>query len=213
MYRHIYLDLDRTLLDTPRFSDAVIRAFEQEYHVQATEFQGQMSAFYVHHDAMQYYDFFGHVASLGHDPQEVIDKIRPKLADGDFIYPDAQLLLAKLRQSSVNVSILSYGPENYQGFKYSLFSVLQDLPFVATLQFKQEYLAGQSPLPSLLVDDREVAPLPSWCTQFLIDRSAVEPKIRLGEQLWRINSLQEVETALSLRYNEPNQKGITDEAD
>lgn len=208
-YQHIYLDLDRTLLDTPRFSQAVITAFEQEYRVPAKEFQEQMPQFYVRHADMQYYDFYGHVRMLGHDPHEVTERLMPLLAGSDFLYPDVRPLLARLARTSVQVSVLSYGPEDYQGFKYSLLPELHGLPFVATLRFKQEYLAEQPQLPSLLVDDKAVRPLPEWCSQFLIDRTAGSLKSHEGERLWRINSLDVVET----EYNGRNEKGITDEAD
>jgi hypothetical protein len=212
-YQHIYLDLDRTLLDTPRFSEAVIVAFEQTYSVPAKDFQGQMPQFYVRHGDMQYYDFYGHARMLGHDPHEVAERLRPMLAGQDFLYPDARDLVEKLKHAPVQASVLSYGPENYQGFKFSLLSELHHLPFVATLQFKQDFLVDQPQVPSLLVDDKIVSPLPTWCSQFLIDRSAAAPKSPEGEHVWRINSLQVVVTELSLEYNERNEKGTTDEAD
>lgn len=209
----IYLDLDRTLLNTPVFTEAVITAFAQEYGVPAKDFEGQMPGFYVHHGVMQYYDFFGHMKLLGHEASEVMNRLRPQLAERDFLYPDAYQLLRVLAAHDIETSILSYGPEDYQGFKYSLISELQQIPFVATLQFKQDYLAKQSPAESLLVDDRVVTDLPGWCTQFLIDRAADATKSKEGDRLWRINSLSAVETALTVRYNEPNEKGTTDEAD
>jgi hypothetical protein len=213
MYQHVYLDLDRTLLDTPRFSEAVIAAFEAVYNVPAQDFQAHMPEFYVHHGDMQYYDFYGHVAMLGHDPHDVAEKLRPLLAGRDFLYPDAHHLLKKLANTSLPVSVLSYGPENYQAFKCSVQPELHHLPFVATLQFKQDYLAGQPSVPSLIIDDKIVASLPPWCSQFLIDRTAAMSKSHEAERLWRINSLAVVETELSLGYNERNEKGITDEAD
>lgn len=212
-YQHVYLDLDRTLLDTPRFSEAVIAAFEDVYNVPAQDFQEQMQRFYVHHGDMQYYDFYGHVAMLGYDSHDVAERLRSALAGRDFLYPDARHLIKTLARMPVQVSVLSYGPENYQGYKYSLLTDLHHLPFVATLRFKQDYLVDQPHVPSLLVDDRKVAPLPSWCRQFLIDRTAAAPKSQEGECHWRINSLHAVETELSLGYNEGNQKGTTDEAD
>jgi hypothetical protein len=202
MYEHIYLDLDRTLLDTPRFSDAIITAFERAYHVAANDFQAQMPQFYVHHGDMQYYDFYGHVAMLGHDPQEVTERLRPVLSGQDFLYPDARALIMALADAPAQASVLSYGPENYQSYKFSLLPELHHLPFVATLQFKQDYLVDQPHVSSLLVDDKIVAPLPAWCSQFLIDRSAAAPKSEESERLWRINSLAAVESALSLEYNE-----------
>lgn len=213
MYRQVYLDLDRTLFDTPLFSEAVIAAFETLYNVPAKEFQAQMPQFYVQHGAMQYYDFYGHVRMLGYDPHDVSERLRPLLTGHDFLYADAHRFLKVLADSSLKVSILSYGPENYQNFKFSLLRELQHVPFIATLQFKQDYLVSQSQVPSVIIDDKIVAPLPPWCSQFLIDRTAAVQKSQEDERLWRINSLAVVETELSLGYNERNEKGTTDEAD
>jgi|GEM_PF-3030256 len=209
MYERLYLDLDRTLFDTVRFSDALIAAFEDIYKVPARDFRAQMPQFYVHHADMQYYDFYGHVASLGHNPAAVAERLRPELAGGDYLFADAHSLLAALSAvPPVQTTILSYGPSNYQQYKVSFVPELQRLPFVATLQFKQDYLASKPPAPSLLVDDKLVAPLPTWCSQFLIDRSATAAKIAESAHVWRINSLETVETAVSLAYNERNQKEI-----
>ena len=207
MYERLYLDLDRTVLNTSRFSEAVIAALEEAYDVPASEFQQRMPDFYIHHGAMQYYDCFAHVTMLGLDIAEVKDRLRTVLQGGDYVYADARRLIKTLADHSIETIILSYGPHNYQDFKFSFLPEVSHIPFVATLEFKEEFLAAQSPKRSLLVDDKLVSPLPDWCDQFLIDRAASVARRQEGERLWRINSLEAVESALSLEYNEPNQEG------
>lgn len=212
-FERVYLDLDRTLFDTDLFSDTLFTAVENIYGISAGQFHKDMPNYFIHHGALRYYDFFAHVTALGLDPQEVQEHAHRFLRAGDFMFADAHLLLKTLKDLPVEISIVSFGPSNYQDFKVSFLPDLHRIPLVTILENKAAYLAAQDALPTLLVDDRVVAPLPSWCTQYIIDRESAAEKTKESPRLWRINTLRAVETALELGYNEPNQKGTTDEAD
>ena len=76
-----------------------------------------------------------------------------------------------------------------------------------------QIMAEQPAAPSWLVDDKLTHHLPPWCIMIHLDRQAAEPFARQNQKLWRINSLQSVETLMTVGYNEPNQKRTLHEAD
>jgi hypothetical protein len=209
----LFLDFDRTLLDTDMFTHAVFGAVESIFAIPAVQLASEVKDYYMYHGALQYYDFFAHVTALGLDPQVVEDEVRTFLMGGDYLFPDAHELLRFIAATGSEAYIVSFGPSNYQQFKYSVVRELQPLPLVTVLEDKSAYLAAQPPRSSLLVDDKPVKPLPEWCAQYIIDRKASQDITQEASKMWRIKSLQSVESAMSVGYNEPNQKGTSDAAD
>ena len=211
-FERIYLDLDRTLLDTDMFTTAVFSAVDSLYQIPSEQLHAEIPDYYIYHGQLRYYDFFAHMTALGLDPQQVEADVRAYLSGGDFLFPDAHDLVKFLADTDIEVSIVSFGPANYQEFKYSLLEPLHELPFATIMDDKADYLAAQEPKESLLVDDKLASPLPSWCTQFVIDRKLTKETEQQTHRLWRVNSLRSVESALRVGYNKPNQKGTSDEA-
>lgn len=207
-YERVLLDLDRTLLDTDAVTAAVLHALHTLYGLPEAELTQEVPTYYVGAGNLRYYDFFTHITAKGIDPLEAVTKIRATLAGKDFLYPDAHALLNFLAHAPQQVSVVSYGPANYQDFKFSLVPELQHMPFVTVLELKSAYLARLAAAPTLLVDDRVVAPLPGWCDQFIIDRSAPSARTQESPQSWRVNTLAVVESAIGVGYNERNQKEI-----
>lgn len=204
----LFLDLDRTVFDTPRFMQAVFAATESQFGLSAQRLHDDSGEFYEQIGDLIIYDLFNQLAAYGVDPSVAEPTLRQALAGHDFLYPDTHGLLAFIAKNNIDTTLLSFGTERYQQFKYSLAPSLQKLPLVTTL-YKDVYLQAQGTDLSLLVDDKTVDPLPPNCVQLLVDRTSDDELAHISPQLWRINSLKSVETAWNVGYNEPNQEGTS----
>ena len=215
MPARIYLDLDRTLFNTPVFVPELTAAAEKLYGLDAVQFQKDIPKYYVSSadGNLQHYDFFAQIAAHGIDIHHAERELLDALHGRNYVYDDAREMLQFLGSTPFELEILSYGTQFYQLFKYKAAPELAGLPIKVVFHDKAAFIAGQPHEPSWLIDDKITNNLPEWCTMVLLDRTATAPFVRESPKLWRINSLQSVETLLTVGYNEPNQKRTLHEAD
>jgi hypothetical protein len=211
----IYLDLDRTLFNTPMFVPELVAAGEKLYGLDAEQFQKDIPKYYMSSAGgqLQHYDFFAQIAAHGINIHHAERELLAALHGRNYVYDDARELLQFLGSSPIALQIVSYGTQFYQLFKYKAAPELAGIPIKVVFHDKATYIADQPHESSWLIDDKITRDLPEWCTMILLDRSAAAPFVRESPQFWRINSLQSVETLLTVGYNEPNQKRTLNEAD
>lgn len=211
----IYLDLDRTLFNTPVFVPELVAAAEKLYGLDAQQFQKDMATYYLSSadGQLQHYDFFAQLAAHAIDIRHAERELLAALHGRNYVYDDAREMLQLLGSTPITLGIVSYGTQFYQLFKYKAAPELAGLPIKVVFHDKATYIAEQPHEPSWLVDDKITSNLPDWCVMILLDRTAKAPFVRESPMFWRINSLQSVETLLTVGYNEPNQKRTPHEAD
>ncbi len=179
--RIVALDLDRTLFDTELFANTLAELSAQLIGISPVIFKDEMIHYKVgQDDGLQYYDYFGHMASHtmqihGTIRTQLVDALRK--ANDSYVYEDAVLFLEKLHSQHVQSFILSYGEERYQRLKYEVSPELHSLEVYVTLQDKAEWLATNYALPNtgVLVDDKDAyGTLPSNWKLCLLQRDAGE---------------------------------------
>ena len=207
--KRIYLDLDRTLIDTTAIMRALTQASAALYGFDINDLRQeyeQVSKDYMA-GTFRAYSFFDQAVARGVPAERARSDMQKALSGMHFLFPDVTRLLRFLAEQPYDVRVVTFGKTDYQTFKFSLAPELAHLPITVVPQEKNAYLSQQQSVPSLLVDDRIITPLPNWCTQALIDRKAPQQMTKESDKLWRINTLEAVETLLRVGYNEPNQKG------
>jgi hypothetical protein len=211
----IYLDLDRTLFNTQAFVPELTAAAEKLYGLDAARFEKDIPKFYVSSadGKLRHYDFFAQIAAHGINIQHAERELLVALHGRNYVYDDAREMLQFLGGAPCILQIISYGTQFYQLFKYRAAPELAGLPIKVVFHDKASYIAQQPREPSWLIDDKITHNLPDWCTMILLDRTAAAPFVRESPRFWRINSLQSVETLLTVGYNEPNQKRTPHEVD
>lgn len=193
---YIYLDLDRTLLDTDACMAVVFSQCERLYGLSQDGLRAEVPHYYHYVGHLRYYDFFGQMAARNLDPYQVEHDLLATI-DQDFLFPDAHEMLRYLTTQDYKMSVLSFGKHNFQQFKYRLLPQLSHLPFISVLYPKDRFILEAQDVPSLLIDDVAAPDLPNYCTQFIIDRQASEEIIQEDAQHIRIRSLQTVENILA----------------
>lgn len=152
----VYLDLDRTLFRTSEFGPQKWPLLEKMYpQINGESEHARQSQFYVRNGDSYAYDFSAHLESLELDPGEVYDiLIKSALADGRLEYDGVADLVSWIRQRG-EVSVLTYGVDEYQRLKASLCPSLKGVEIITTLRPKAEYLADRGDV--WLVDDKDLA--------------------------------------------------------
>lgn len=141
MSRQIYLDLDRTLFRTSEFDEHRWQLLEQWFPevIVAEREWSRRTEFFVYNDALYAYDFAAHMRALGLDAVAIMRRLQQSsLADGQLEYEGTAELLAWAK-SQGDVTILTYGPGNYQRLKAALCPSLEGVAVVTTLRPKHEY--------------------------------------------------------------------------
>lgn len=196
----LYLDLDRTLFDTPRFMDVLMATM-------ATRIGGDMTSLKLLDEALssyrilaagQYtYQFFRHMAVYGFNQTELEASLREEFKHTDFLYPDAYALLNFVDEQKIPVTILTFGDTLYQCFKISLVDRLKTYERACVLIEKPKYIAEHIDRPSILVDDKifQVNQLPKQCTGVLINRMQKD-RIVMHDGYYQVNSLDAVKGLL-----------------
>jgi hypothetical protein len=197
---HLYLDLDRTLFDTPEFMERIMT-------IMATQIGGSMTAPNLLEEALsryrilaagQYtYQFFTHMAAYGFDQVKLEAFLREQLQGDDFLYPDAHGLLDYVDEQKIPVTILTFGDTLYQCFKASLVDRLKNYERACVLIEKPQYLAEHADRPSMLVDDKifQVNQLPAHCTGVLINRMQKD-RLVMHDGYYQVNTLEAVKGLL-----------------
>lgn len=141
MSRHLFIDLDRTLFRTTEFDQQRWQLLEQWFPevVSAEQERPRQYEFFVHSGELYAYEFTAHLQALGLDAAAVLERLRQSaLADGRLEYEGTVQLIAWAQQQG-EVTVLTYGPDEYQRLKAALCPSLREVTVVTTLRPKHEY--------------------------------------------------------------------------
>lgn len=168
----LFLDLDRTLFDTPRFMPALWHALAARYSLDYEHCMALVPHFYRAIGDYRYYDLKMHLQDgLGLDPEQAIDVVTPVLAKQDFLFADTSSLAEWQARPDYEVRILTFGPAWVQAFKMRFAPALAHLPTDMILEAKNEFIAREyAGRSGLLVDDKRNPNLPKGFTEVWLDR-------------------------------------------
>lgn len=170
----LFLDLDRTLLDTPHFMQSLWREIAKAYNAGLEHQMAQVPHWYRAVGDYHYYDLRMHLQEgMGLDPDAVLAKITLALQKEDFLYPDASELAAWLERADYEVRVLTFGPPWVQQFKISLVPAIAKLPCDMILEAKKAFIAREyAGRQGLLVDDKRNPGLPDGFTEVWLNRDS-----------------------------------------
>ena len=193
----LFVDLDRTLIDTTRFAKACWQAIAAHFGIDFASAMAVVPDYYVKMGNLQYYDFERHIEDTVHlPPKQVKETIRPYLREQHFAYDDANELASWQRH--YDVRILSFGGVPYQTYKLSFMPDVDGVSADITLQPKGEYITQHYPgRHGWLVDDKHNGDMPPGFQEIRLNRLASQPFTRQGS-IVTINSLKYVEEALTI---------------
>ncbi len=191
----IFVDLDRTLLDTTRFTDEIWDFLGTKYNIDATLEKSRIQQFY----GKLGYDLFKHLTATGlTDHPSITAQLMPFLSQKSLLFDDALPAIAVLKEIG-EVTILTLGVRQLQELKLSVLRDLQQLPAVIVEYSKARYIVREVPESCILIDDKQIAgELPANVRFIHLDRAQTEPVIR-QESFVSINSLEHIEQALALQ--------------
>lgn len=163
----LLLDLDRTLLDTDRFTDLVAR---QVFTLTGTRHNPRH---YHNGDGCNYEAF---TAAMETPPCLFEQAVRraAKTSLLTLLYPDVWPLLSRpgrVADTSIDIAILTFGNTQYQKLKISSLPPLTPLPAHITQEPKRDYIARNFPnRAGWLVDDKPNQNLPDGWGEIHLDR-------------------------------------------
>lgn len=193
----LLLDLDRTLIRTDVLNSTVHTAIAGQYPITIAQLHDEAPNYFVRPDTTDpsayYYPLFQHLKE-GHNiaPDEVRQIIGCELLDTEFMYDDVPVLLKALEhRDDIEKRILTFGDPPSQELKYNLCPALGSLVmicmqtpdkgiYIRTNTTEDDYV--------MIVDDKIVRDLPSWCTGVHIDRTT-EQEVTLTDYGYTINTL------------------------
>lgn len=187
----VFLDLDRTVIDTDRAKNRFNEVLEQAYDLDPQVLQDEREQYYTRADtdSLPYYSLFVHLHdSYGLEPDRVAQELNERLTDESFMYDDVPPFLGALRTAGIQTSFLTHGEERYQLFKAGLHPDLKDYDVAVVQRPKAEYIRVQPRVPSCVIDDLRIPGLPEYCQGIQIDRDAAEP-LHHDESYLVVNSL------------------------
>lgn len=154
----IYLDLDRTLLDTAKIAAWIWAEIGARYGLDPDEEYALVDSYYVNQPGtdMYYYDLARHLTERGVDPAEAAELLatHPAATDNRFLMPGAAELVARLEAAGHVPEILTFGDDYYQGLKLRLCPALRHLRAHITTQPKSFFLEDKG--ECVLVDDKKM---------------------------------------------------------
>lgn len=186
------MDLDRTLFDTDRFIEGVWSYAGELYGLDIEAERLRAKQFYDMYGNSYDYRFFDHLRDcVGADfDQEDFVRGAKRALSGQFLYADVTPQVIDIIHA-----ILTFGNTQYQMFKLSLCPELEGIDYHIVLEPKGAYISRTFPVPTLLVDDKdlkgECVP-PAYALR--IDRSLEE---REAKEAGVIRTLASVPAALS----------------
>jgi hypothetical protein len=168
----LFVDFDRTLIETDRLIAASWRAIEETFNIDATSVLATLENHYVHVGDLRYYNFDKHIkAELHRSADEVAAAIYPTLKKESFAFGDSDEIFHW--QDKYEVRILTFGAEWYQRFKLGLVPQFKNLPIDIILmpkgQFIAEHFGGRG---GWLVDDKYNSGMPEGFTEIHLVRSS-----------------------------------------
>lgn len=188
----VYLDLDRTLFQTSRSNEIWDGIAALYPHIDARAAFESRSAYYHYVGDQYYHDMSAQLESLGLIPEDVYEELRTsELADGRFEFEYCRELI-ELLLARADVSIFTFGPDDYQRFKVSLCPSLRDLPVLTTLRAKADVLEDNQE-EAWLVDDKPIGDELPGSISFV--QVSLETRAVTSETIWPIfydlNSVRE----------------------
>lgn len=183
------LDLDRTLFDTPQFVQTLWEWIGQTYELDDAQMAKESGkAYYTYVEDMYSYDFFAHIAELGINNADLIQRARQDFSDRTFIYEDVPDFLAMT--AGLDRAILTFGEKTYQQFKLMLCPELNDFTIYSTMRPKREFIEAHLPDQQvILIDDKLLANDLPETTRFIhVDRQQEQPVLEHQEYV-SVNSL------------------------
>lgn len=187
--KRLYLDLDRTLLDTDKLVSHLFAACEKLYGLSQQTLRAEIPDFYFSAGDLRHYDMFAQLSAHGINYESARQELAAELAGQDFAIPGLDDLLQFVADQNLDAHILSFGKTDYQMFKYHMLPQAKHLPITVIFEEKDKYLQQQSTEPTVLLDDKRTWPLPPWCVQLLLDPKAGDEPVQENSQMWTVNSL------------------------
>jgi hypothetical protein len=195
-HKTIFLDMDRTLLNTHEFVQAIWRAAEKHYRINSGHAIAEMPKYYRNVGELRYHDMYLQLSEMfGLDPDEVVATIRPDLQQQDFMYADAKSVLA-LQKNDLELRIITFGEPWFQQVKLSFLPALSHLPRDILVEGKGEFLARVYPQAAgWIIDDKHNPHLPPAIQEVYLDRAS-DTSFTKKDGIIIINSLKHFQEAL-----------------
>lgn len=151
----IYLDLDRTLLRTDALEE--LWDYLRTEYPHLADHMGRNEDYLRYVDDMSYYDFGAQLADMGLEPDVIYAELaESEYADGRYEYDGASELITSLRANGFELSVLTFGADDYQRFKASLCPSLAGMQIITTNRPKYDVLSEIAEDGCWLVDDRPI---------------------------------------------------------
>ncbi|HET9411693.1 MAG TPA: hypothetical protein VFO38_02510 [Candidatus Saccharimonadales bacterium] len=190
----LFLDLDRTLLDTDLFVEEFWHAAAKLYNFDPIHQIAQLASWYKPVGNFGYYSVEDHVrAALGKTAAEVGEAVRPLIQHIDFTYPDTAEIKDWQARGDYELRILTFGERWLQTYKLSLTPTLSALPCDIILVAKGDFIAKNfTDAQGFLIDDKRGNRLPPNFKEIWINRRT---DMKIPETI-TIHSLAEVKGVL-----------------
>ncbi len=153
----IYLDLDRTLFQTSRAGEIWDEIAQLYPEINAEKARGEYENYFVEFGGgLYYHDISKQLSDYGLDPVAVYESLlETDLDDGRFEFPGVKELVSLIVEKGEEVTVLTFGADDYQRFKVALCPSLQGIPVVTTLRPKYEFLENVES-GGWVVDDKPI---------------------------------------------------------
>ena len=172
----IYIDFDRTLYDSGRFSDDLWALIGRQAGIDPSQVAESVAKFETH-ETLGGYDYEAHIRAFGLDPAQMWAKLAQLLDAYDYLYDDSARFVQSLLGSGYRPRILSFGNYKFQAAKIApTLDVLagttgHELGYDIVMRRKREHLIEYHPGEhGVLIDDKPGQELPEGFTEITLDR-------------------------------------------
>lgn len=193
----VFVDLDRTIFDTPAFFEAAWDTVGRIRGIDTTVHRKRAANYYAYNRDLYNYEFFRHLSAEGLevDAEALVAELR---RPGRFIYADV-MPTWPLLSGIATPKILTYGGADYQQLKIASCPELDAVEVVAVLEPKAEYFMREMPeKPVILLDDKDLAAELPPHVRFIRVNRANDAPLQRGHGGVVINSFIHVKEALEL---------------
>jgi FMN phosphatase YigB (HAD superfamily) len=179
------------------------KSWQRLYKTQPGLFSETIDAFHTKIDEIhRWYHHRDHYELSGQPWNKVSGHMSKLIAQQniDFCYPEVHRMLKQLTANGWEMSILTYGDEEYQLYKISHCKLLTELslPVHVVDESKRLFLAREFPKqPGILVDDKYPLNLPSHWKHIWINRGQqLKTPVKVPDGTWQISSLDQLPALL-----------------
>lgn len=196
--RKIFVDLDRTLLDTGLFVAALWHYLGKKYGVDTEAEKLRAPEFYDYDGDLYDYRFFDHLEQLQlGDVNTLSFELTLHLREQSLLFNDVEAGIKTLDELG-GFTILTFGNERYQRFKLSCVPELARFPVVIVQQHKKHFFSEQCLDSCVLIDDKNLAgTLPENVGFYQIDRTQPLPVVDHGNYI-SVRKIQNIKEALKI---------------